>query len=196
MKPLLWPYNTRGFTLVETIIALSISAILILVIMEFINGSTRLGSYFTNASANQIDSRKSLIIMMHQLREISDGDDGGYAITTANPYQIIFYSDIDKDAAAEQVQYAITNSVLKRTVINPSGTPSQYLSTNGIVTTLANQVVNEQTGTPLFSYYNASNTQLTSPINLKDVTLIKIQLKLPNYSTETYVQLRNLKPSL
>lgn len=195
MKPLPWHYNS-GFTLIEAIIALSITSVLILVVIEFMSTGLRTQTYLSTESAAQIDSRRSLSIMTQQLREISDGDDGGYALGIASPYQIMFYSDIDRDTVAEQVQYAISDTTLQRIVINPSDIPPQYLSANGITTTLASQVTNIQTNTPLFLYYNADNIELTSPINLKDVTLIKIQLQLPNHTTETYVQLRNLKTNL
>jgi len=198
MKPWSWPNNTRypGFTLVEAIIALSITTLLIFVIMEFINVSLRMQTYFANESTSQIDTRRSINLMTQQLREISDGDDGAYALAIAEPYQIIFYSDIDKDVVAEKIQYAITDTSLQRTTINPTADPIKYLTANGVTTTLATGLTNISTNTPLFLYYDANNTELVSPIDLKNVTLIKIQLQLPNHTTETYVQLRNLKTNL
>lgn len=198
MKLWPWPNNTKGsgFSLVEAIIAVSITTLIILVVMEFITMNLRMQTYFANESTSQIDSRRSINVLTQQLREISDGDDGGYALATAEPYQIIFYSDIDKDAVTEQIQYSITGTTLQRTIINPTTDPIKYLPANGVTATLASNVTNIQTNTPLFLYYNSDNIELVSPIDLKDVTLIKIQLQLPNHTTETYVQLRNLKTNL
>jgi len=48
--------------------------------------------------------------MTKELREARMGDDGSYIIEKAEDYEIVFYSDIDKDGDTEKVRYFVYQS--------------------------------------------------------------------------------------
>ncbi|MFA5995706.1 MAG: prepilin-type N-terminal cleavage/methylation domain-containing protein [Patescibacteria group bacterium] len=196
-------HNAHGFSLIEMIIALMISAIIIVLVVEFIITSLHLQNYFSNQSDMLIASRKIVSVLSKQLREVSNGDNGGYPLVTAESYKLAFYSNIDNDAAVEQIQYYITGTNLIRAITKPTGNPLQYNPATTTTTTIATQVTNQTNSTPLFIYFNKdypidqTTNPLTTPINLKDVTLIKVSLHINgSTSVETFIQLRNFKTNL
>jgi hypothetical protein len=99
----------------------------------------------------------------------------------------------------------LENGTLKRGVVNPSGNPLSYPSSDDIVVELAHSVVNLEKTVPIFSYfgedYSGSQTALVQPVNVVDARVVKIQLELEKDPTETPIplhveslgQIRNLK---
>lgn len=85
-------------------------AILALV-MGAIAGFTVLGyrahSYTFQQATAVNEARKGVETMVKEIREARVGDDGAYIIEKAEDYELIFYSDIDKDEAVERVRYFI-----------------------------------------------------------------------------------------
>lgn len=200
--------NKKGFTLIETITALSVFVLAFGAICGFIYYIYRVHS-FTFEQARAIDeARKGISIMVKEIREARDGEGGIYAIEKANDQEFIFYSDIDKDEAAERIRYFLEDSNFKKGVTNPEGSPAQYKAENETVSILSAYVRNNES--PVFTYYNgdwpedSETNPLPTPSRLKETKLMRVYLKIninPNRAPQDFElisasQLRNLKTNL
>lgn len=94
-----------GFTLIETLVTVAIFVLALGAVASFIIVSYRSQAYVLQQSAAINQARKGIETMAKELREARIGDDGSYIIEKAEDYEIIFYSDIDKDGATERVRY-------------------------------------------------------------------------------------------
>lgn len=196
---------SNGFTLVETVITISIGTILVVAMVGFMIEASRLQSFVAEQAEAIETADEAANRLTKALRETTDGADGSYALETAAQYQLVFYSDIDADASAEQISYQIVGTSVMETVIEPTAAPAEYLPANATSKTIATGIVNETyTSNALFSYFDSANQLLPEPIDLAEVTLVKIHLDVnvdPNripdtHTIETYVQLRNLNDNL
>lgn len=194
-----------GFTVVEVITALALSTILITILVDLMMQTTRLETFLSDQSTAITTADETLNLFSTELRETTDGDDGSYALAEASATSLAFYSDIDADTATEYIRYELVGTDIQKTVIEPTGTPAQYLASNAVTTTVAYYIVNVSfSGNALFLYYDTNNVQLSEPIMLSAVTLVKAHLDVnvnPNqipdtHASETVVQLRNLNDNL
>lgn len=99
-----------GFTLIETIVTVAIFIFALGAVATFIIMGYRGQAYTLEQSSAINEARRGIETMVKELREARIGDDGSYSIAKAEDYEIIFYSDIDKDGATERVRYFIYGS--------------------------------------------------------------------------------------
>lgn len=95
----------KGFTLVETLVTIVVFTLAMGVVSGFIVMAYRTQSYTWEQSVAIDEARKGVEVMVKELREAKEGDDGSYPIEQAGDKGIIFYSDIDKDGETERVRY-------------------------------------------------------------------------------------------
>ena len=154
----------RGFTLVEMLMVISINTILLIVITTSIAQIYKNNSY-TFEQANEIEAaRRSIGIWVRDAREMTQGADGSYPIEVLENNRMGFYSDIDRDANVEYVEYSLSSTTLTKRTYNPTGTPPVYSTTTADTTeTLSLYVQNSLQNVPVFTYYNATGTVLASP---------------------------------
>lgn len=197
----------NGFTLIEMIVSLGISALAIGLITGVIYYLYRSQSYSFQQSAAINSARKGIEVMTKEIREAQNGDDGSYALELAGDNEFIFYSDIDKDASVEKVRYFLENNTLKKGIIEPTAYPIRYLVSNEVISALSEYVRNT---TPIFKYYNGNyptdtiNNPLPTPTRLLETKLMHVYLKInvdvnrapSDFELESDVQIRNLKQNL
>lgn len=95
----------KSFTLIETLVTIAIFTLAMLVTVGFIVMAYRVRGYAWQQSRAIQEARKGIEIMVREIREAKEGDDGSYPIELASNKEFIFYSDIDKDGATERVRY-------------------------------------------------------------------------------------------
>lgn len=95
----------KGFTLIETLLTIAIFTLAMGIVTGFIVMLYRTQSYGWEQSTAIDEARKGIETMVKELREAKEGDDGSFPIEKAEDKEIIFYSDIDKDAQTERVRY-------------------------------------------------------------------------------------------
>lgn len=154
----------RGFTLVEAIVVVAITAVVGGSLLAAISFFYRGNAYVFEATASVDSARRGLSTTLSALREASYADDGNYPIASAATSSIVFYSDIDSDGGIERVRVYLVNETLYRTVISAAGNPPSYTGQATATSTIATYVRNG-TSTPMFVYYDSAGTQLstTSP---------------------------------
>ncbi len=197
--------NTKGFSMVETLVVIFIVTVIGLGISLF---GRNIFSFNTTAAANlnaQQDARGALKSMSAEVRSLSPASTGAFAIADASPTSFTFYTDLDNDGLKERVRYFLTGNTLQKGVIKPSGNPITYNSATETLTNVAGYITNG--ATPIFSYYNDSydgNTApLSTPVNTGSVSLVKVTLIInrdPTHASPitmtTQVTMRNLKDNL
>lgn len=199
--------NKQGFTIVEIIFALSIFAIISLVIFEFYISSNRLESYTMEQATAIYDAQKSIETIIPEIREAADGDDGSWPIELADDNTLIIYSDIDSDLETERIRYYLDGNEFKKETTEPIGYPITYTGEQK-TTVLSYNIQNNINS--IFSYYNEDypadtvNNPLTTPADVTETKLVHIHLevnvnpnKIPDtFSVDSDVQIRNLKDNL
>lgn len=102
--------KTKGFTLIELLVTMAIFVIALGAVTSFIINSYRSQAFNYQQSTAIDQARRGIETMTKELREARMGDDGSYIIERAEEYEIIFYSDIDKDGDTERVRYFVYES--------------------------------------------------------------------------------------
>ena len=97
--------NRKGFTLIETLVAIAVFALAMGAVSGLIVSLYRTQSFALQQSQAVNEARKGIEQMIKEIREANKGDDGAYIIEKAENYEFIFYSDIDKDEEVERVRY-------------------------------------------------------------------------------------------
>ena len=97
----------KGFTLIETLVAIAIFILALGAVTTFIIMAYRTQAYTLGQSGAINEARRGIETMVKELREARMADDGSYIIEKAEDYEIVFYSDIDKDGLTERVRYFI-----------------------------------------------------------------------------------------
>lgn len=200
--------NQKGFTFIETLMTLAIFIFALIAVTGIIAQIYRTYNYTFQQSAAINSARRGVETMLKEIREAQTGDNGSYMIESASDFEFIFYGDIDKDASVERIRYFLDGANFKKSVIDPTGYPIQYLAENEVISTLSEYVRNDEL--PIFTYYNGDypadtiNNPLPTPSRLKETKLMRVYLKInanparsPKYfELESNVQIRNLKVNL
>jgi len=198
----------RGFTLVETLVVVSIFVILVFVLTNFQRDLWSQNSFMQNSLVAESEARGALKNFIAELRAGAPGNDGTYPIVSASSTAITFFTDIDHDGVRERVRYFMQNGNLMKGTIEPTGTPYSYRDTDERLQTAVHNVTNTNSG--VFSYYSedydgaTSSLPLPSPISIAEVRLVKITIAIdsdPNRAPavmtfQSQVAVRNLKDNL
>lgn len=203
--------SSNGFTVIELLTVIGI--LLVVMTAVYAVSITGFKNQFFMQELNDAaeEAKRGIEVMVAEIREAANGDDGSYPIVSAQNFELIFFSNIDEDGLTERVRYFLDNSQLKRGITKPAGFPLAYNpEANEAVETLVSYVSNDFGSEPIFFYYNQNypgdeaNNPLTTPANLLAVRAIKIRL-FTNVNLErapddielsSFVQIRNLKTNL
>lgn len=195
-----------GFTLVETIVVISIYTIMTLVIYTSIFNIYRANSYTIEQSYEVDHARRGLETWLTDVREMTYADDGTFPVAVMEAHRLGFYSDVDKDSTVEYVEYLLSTTTLYKRIFEPIGYPPVYnLVTPTKVEILSEYVQNLLQATSTFKYFDNSGTQLVAPSGLlTDVRYLEAQaivnidpLRSPGeFLLHSGVTPRNLKDNL
>ncbi len=97
----------KGFTIIETIVAIAVLALSFGAISGLTVWGYRTHGYALKQAVAINEARKGVKDMVKEIREARLGDDGAYIIEKTGDYEFIFYSDVDKDEVVERVRYFI-----------------------------------------------------------------------------------------
>ena len=190
--------STQGFTLIETIVTVALTALVLLAINSLVIYFYRTNAYALEQSQAVASARRSLENALRDLREASYGADGSYPIAATATSSVTFFANINSDPAIEKVRYYLSGSTLYRGTTEPAGSTPSYTGQPEVTTLVVDNIRNGTT--PMFSYYDANGNQLTDPINISDVASVHIEVltdvnptRAPNvYTLMGRATLRNL----
>jgi prepilin-type N-terminal cleavage/methylation domain-containing protein len=169
--------SKRGFTLVETLVVVSIVGVVGIVLSSTILYFYRANTYVLQGSQAVAEARRSVSYIASNFREALYADDGAYPIATASTSTLTFYADVDKDGGVEKVRIYRVGTSLYRGVVNAVGSPATYTGQAEATTTLAVNLRNG-TSTPLFTYFNSAGTELTGTVNVADIRSMNMTLMI------------------
>lgn len=192
-----------GFSLVETIVVTSMTALISILLGVLLVYFYKTNAYTLEQSTAVASARRGTEDAMRYLREASYGSDGSYPIESAATSSVVFYSNIDNDAAVERISYVLQNRMLYRVVLEPSGNPPAYTGTTFATSSIAGFVVNGSSA-PLFRYFDDTGTELNTPIDVSKISSIKATFVIdvnPNRAPTSFTlsggaTLRNLSSQL
>ncbi len=167
-----------GFTLVEVIVVIALNTMLMLVISTSIASLYRMNSY-SFAQANEIEaSRRAVGVWVRDAREMTYAANGAYPVAVLEDYRLGFYSDIDRDAFVEYVEYVLASTTLTKRTYNPVGYPPTYSTTTpDLIETLSEFVQNIDQNQPVFTYFDVDGVELsTSSPMLSDVRYVQLRI--------------------
>lgn len=171
MIPLLHK-NGAGFTLIETIVVVSITALVMMTLGFLVSYFYKTNAYAIEQSTAVGQARRGVEDAMLYLREASYGSDGSYPIKSAATSSLTFYANTDGDLAVERVTYSLISGTLYRVVATPTGNPLSYEGAALATSTISLPVTNG-TSTPVFRYFNNSGTELFTPVDISEISSIR-----------------------
>jgi type II secretory pathway pseudopilin PulG len=197
-------FISNGFTLIETLLALSISTTVLVALGLMARNIFFYNAYVSEGLAYADNSRRVLNTAVTEIREANTANTGAYAINLATENAFTFYSDINSNGLKEKVRYFLSGTTLEKGVTEPTGSPLTYNLTNEKISILIPNVTNSSIFLYYDKNYDGNNAPLTFPINVADIRLVKIILTTnsdPNrFPTSrifsTQVSIRNLKDNL
>lgn len=197
-----WANLSRsGFTLIEIIIVMGLFAVISVSIVFFALDISKFQIFLGETLQSEEDVQKVLGIMMPEIRSMAVSNNGSYPIAAASSSSFTFYSDLAGDGSIDRIRYFLDDSDLKKGVIVPTSNPVFYDITSEQITTIASNL----TSGNIFYYYDDNydgrQSNLTIPIDISRVRLIKVELVVDqNTSTapssariNTFVEVRNLR---
>ena len=192
---------SRGFSLVEMIVVVSMTAlvmgVLSMIFVEFYHSHAYV---LQSISATQY-ARDGVEDAMRHLRGATYGSDGSYPIASATPSSLTFFSDVKNTPGIERVTYSLVGDTFFRTERAATGNPPAY---NGgdATTTLSSSV--RTTNVPLFRYFDENGNELTPPIPVHKISSVRTTLTIDidinrsptPFTLSNAATLRNLKSQL
>ena len=201
--------NRDGLSLMEILVSLGIFLFITTLVWMFVKQSYFFQSFTFEQTTSINEAQRGVETLVKEIREAMPADTGAFPIENADKFEVVFYSDYDRDVAVEKVRYYLSGSDFIKGVTEPTGVPLQYLPQNEATKVLSRYVRNTQEE-PVFTYYDGDysgdpeDTALTTPADPLALRLVHIHLKInaipdkapKEYILESDVQIRNLKDNL
>lgn len=173
-----YQHKSGGFTLIEILIGIGILSGIVAVISIFSFDIFSLQLFLGDTFIIQQEINLTLTNMAIEVRAMGPSANGSYPIESASSKSLAFYSDVDGDSVFERVRYFVSGSSLKRGIIEPTGNPAIYVSTDEVSKDVVSNVVLLSTASQsLFVYYEQDYTgnqpAMSHPININRVRLIR-----------------------
>jgi type II secretory pathway pseudopilin PulG len=199
---------SKGFTLIELLVAIFGFTLIIWGLVGLVSNIFYSANQQNSLLGDADLARKLAFQITSELRNGQTGQNGAYVLDTAATSTIIFYSPLaDNDPGVERVRYFVQNNQLWKgiTQYNGTGYDTSTEQTYVVEKDLANGA------NPVFYYYDdnytgsSSQASLSSPINVTQVTFVKVNLQIYNkagvsnnntYSVTASAAIRNLKINL
>ena len=188
--------NARGFTLVEVLVALGIFSLLALAVSWILITALRSNRIIWDQLSGQSDARRVLREVVDTARRAEVSSLGAYPVERADPYEFIFYANVNTDSFRERVRFFVDQAAntINKGITKPVDLPLRYATSTEVVTVLARDVVNDDLSIPVFSYfdesYTGSSTPLSAPVSTTLVHVIKVDLEIEHDPVATPVPLR------
>jgi type II secretory pathway pseudopilin PulG len=191
---------SRGMTLVETVVWVSITSMLLLAIVQSVQYFYRTNTYAVEQGAAITSAQRGIENMIKTMREAAYSSNGAWPIIAMSTTSFAFYADVDDDPFIEQIRFYLAGDSLMRGVIDPSGDPPVYTNPEQ-VSTISDNVRNTDQDVILFRYYDVDGNLMVDLTKIAEVRFVQATVvvninpfRLPNqFTLRSTAALRNLK---
>lgn len=174
----------RGLTFIETMVWIALMTAATTALASTILYFYRTNAYSLEQAMAVTSAQRGLEQIVRVVREASFSSQGAYPIVSIAPNDFVFYADVDDDPLIERVHYYLSGTTLMRGILNPTGTPPDYIGTE-LTETVAEYVRNVSQGVDVFEYYDALGAEIASSSSAYTaVRFVKVNLAV-NINTET-----------
>lgn len=178
--------DARGFTMVELLVAMSISLLFFSAITGLLINSLKSAQVISDELEGLSGARRAGNAFLSEARVAAYSSAGDYPLQTVSSSEIVFFANIDKDPAIERVRYFLDGTDLKKGVTKPTGNPPIYATSAENVMILLSGV--RLNGLPLLTYFAVgTDAPLADPIDLTAVRLVNIHLRVDKNPTKSPV---------
>lgn len=137
----------------------------------------RTSNYAIQEATAITSAQRGLDLMVRQIREASYASNGAYPVISIGTSSMAFYAEIDGDSAIERIRYYLDGRTLIRGVIEPSGDPAAYGSTEA-TSSISQSVRNNDEGITLFSYTDKNGTVMSDFTRIGDVRFVTLNISV------------------
>lgn len=192
--------HTRGMTLIETVVWISITLSAMLAITTSVQYFYRTNSYTVEQASAITSAQRGIESMVKTIREAAYASDGAYPIIALATSSISFYADIDDDPFIERLRFFIQNGALYRGLIDPTGDPPVYTNPE-TVSQVSEYVRNVEQSTDVFRYYDLDGNIMTDLSDITELRFVETTVivninpnRMPNqFTLRSTAALRNLR---
>jgi len=179
--------SRSGFSFLEVVFFVAISAIILVAVMGIKNNVGNLQNFINQKLMSRQDLDQTFQILVTEVRSAQPSGLGAYPIVAATSTSFTFFSDVDKDGLVDRVRYFLSTStvsstvtnVLNRGIIEPVGSPFVYSTSSEKISTVVNNIITS-TSTAIFEYFGSSATttavSLSYPVDISSIRFVKINL--------------------
>lgn len=197
----------------EMIVTIAIVSIVMVGSSLFLIRMWRLHGFTIETAIASMTAQRGVSEAVESIRRARPAQNGAFPIAKATEDEFVFYNDVDHDGDVERVRYFVSGGRFRQGVAQPivaSDGVVTYPDADDAVRNVADYVVNETTGTPTFTYYDAhayilsygnlsAIPALSSPAPLEQINMVKILLyvnpdavRAPNHvRIQSFVAIRN-----
>lgn len=186
--------NDRGMTLIELIVWMALLGTVSVSTMGMVMFFYRTDRDLITATSGSQSVRKTIDRIVKDLREANFAQNGAFVIAAMSPYELTFYTDVDRDDATERVRYYVSGTTLYRGVVDATGTPPTYPTGSETVTMISSSIMNQTNSVPMFRYYNSAGTEVTDMTDWGDVAYVEVRVQVnraPAYMTPQITEVKS-----
>lgn len=167
--------TTQGYTLLEMLVAVFIISIIIPILFNTIANLYETHGQTISKAFALVETTKGIKEVVRDVRSAVYSEEGSLPLVTIATSTLTLYTDTDYDGKVERVRYFISNNELRKGIIEPTST-SSYPTNTETLSTLVSGVTNTTTNTPVFRYFSATSTEVTSSANILRVRRVEVLL--------------------
>ncbi len=158
--------DNKGFSLLEIMVAMAIIMVITIGAASLIIYGQRNNARLWDKLSLQSDGRRALSEFVNVARRAEESSTGAYPVFSAKRYEFIFYANDDQDSLRERIRFYLdqNNNIFYKGVVKPSGDPLTYDLGNETSRLLATNVINDDNGTDVFTYYDESYNGVGTPL--------------------------------
>lgn len=192
--------HTRGMTLLETLVWVSVTSMLLLAIVQSVQYFYRTNTYAVEQGMAITSGQRGVEDMVQIIREAAYSSNGAWPVISMSTSSFAFYADIDSDPFVERIRFFLQGNSLMRGIIDPSGDPPVYTNPEQL-SSISDNVRNTEQSQLLFKYYDKNGTLMTDMSKIAEVRFVEVTVvvninpyRLPNqFTLRSNAALRNLK---
>jgi len=192
--------RSRGMTMIETVVWISVLAMVMLAITTSLLYFYRINKYAIEQSSAVISAQRGMENVIRVIREAAYSSQGAFPIVSIAANDFVFYADADSDPLIERIHYYISGTNLIMGITDATGDPPVYTAPEA-TSTISDYVRNLSQGVSAFRYYDSAGVEITDYAKWAKVRFVQVSLavnvdpnKLPNQLLlNSSAAIRNLK---